>query len=115
MSTYRWILRAADNNFPHWVALPEDECTGQNFHKLRKFCGDRKLSLSRHGHSVTRRREYYQVFMFADEEHAEVFRKEFGGEPMHPSERGKGEELGLNGKEAHISRNPRGLRISRIE
>jgi hypothetical protein len=28
--------------------------------------------------------------MFAEEEHAEIFRKEFGGERMHPSEKGKG-------------------------
>jgi len=28
--------------------------------------------------------------MFADGEHAEVFSREFGGEPMHPSERGNG-------------------------
>ena len=28
--------------------------------------------------------------MFAEEADAEVFSKEFGGEPMHPSERGKG-------------------------
>jgi hypothetical protein len=28
--------------------------------------------------------------MFADEEHADLFRKEFGGERMHPSEKGKG-------------------------
>jgi hypothetical protein len=28
--------------------------------------------------------------MFANEEHAQIFRKEFGGEVMHPSERGKG-------------------------
>jgi hypothetical protein len=90
MSVYRRILRAADNNFPHWVGLREEDCTGQNFHKLRKFCEDRKLSLSRHGHAVTWRHGYYQVFMFADEEHAAVFSKEFGGEPMHPNERGKG-------------------------
>jgi hypothetical protein len=30
------------------------------------------------------------VFVFADGEHAEIFRKEFGGERMHPSERGNG-------------------------
>jgi len=29
-------------------------------------------------------------FPFADEQHAETFMKEFGGERMHPSERGKG-------------------------
>jgi hypothetical protein len=28
--------------------------------------------------------------MFAEEAHAEVFRAAFGGERMHPSERGKG-------------------------
>jgi hypothetical protein len=54
MSVYRRILRGADNNFPHWVALPEEECIGQNFHKLRRFCEDRKLSLSRHGHTYNK-------------------------------------------------------------
>jgi hypothetical protein len=28
--------------------------------------------------------------MFAEEEHAEIFREAFGGERMHPSEKGKG-------------------------
>ena len=41
-------------------------------------------------HSVVRDGALYQVFMFAEEEHAEIFRAEFGGERMHPSERGKG-------------------------
>jgi hypothetical protein len=90
MNTYRRILRAADRNFPHWIALPEDHCTGANFHTLRKFAEDRNLSMSRHGHSVVWQRAYYQVFMFADEEHAKIFCDAFGGELMHPSERGKG-------------------------
>ena len=90
MSVYRRILRGASNTCPHWVALPEDDCIGANFHKLRRFCEDQKLSHSRHGHSVVWRKEWYQVFMFAEEADAEVFSKEFGGEPMHPSERGKG-------------------------
>jgi hypothetical protein len=90
MSVYRRILRAASNNNPHWVALPEEKGIGENFHKLRRFCEDRKLSLSRHGHSVVWRKDWYQVFMFAEEADAEVFCKEFGGELMHPSERGKG-------------------------
>ena len=29
--------------------------------------------------------KFYQVFMFAIEEHAEIFRNEFGDERMHPS------------------------------
>jgi hypothetical protein len=61
-----------------------------NFHKLREFCKERRLSLSSHGHSVTWQHEYYQVFMFVEEERAATFMKEFGGEPMHPSERGRG-------------------------
>jgi hypothetical protein len=32
-----------------------------------------------------RENTFYQVFLFAEEEHAEIFRKEFGGERMHPS------------------------------
>lgn len=64
MSTYRRILRAADISHPYWVALLEDKCTGQNFHMLRGFCEQRGLSLSWHGHSVTHRSQYYQIFMF---------------------------------------------------
>jgi hypothetical protein len=45
------------------------------------------LSLSRHGHSVISDGRFFQVFMFAEEEHAEIFRAEFGGER---SEKGKG-------------------------
>ena len=60
---------------------------GTNFNKLREF-EERKLSLSRHGHSVTWQHEYYQVFMFAEEEHSTIFMKD-DGEPMHPSERGR--------------------------
>ena len=60
------------------------------FHTLRKFCDERGLSLSRHGHSVMRENKFYQVFLFAVEEHAEMVRTEFGGERMHPSEKGKG-------------------------
>jgi hypothetical protein len=47
----------------------------------------RKQSLSRHGHSVI---SANRVFMFAEEDHAETFRARFGGERMHPSERGNG-------------------------
>ena len=90
MSVYRRILRGADITHPCWVALEEDKCTGESFHALRAFCGERGLSLSNHGHSVIYEGRFYQVFMFAEEEHAEIFRMRFGGERMHPSERGKG-------------------------
>ena len=90
MNTYRRILRGADATHGHWVALEEEKCIGENFHALPTFCDERGLSLSRHGHSVNCDGQFYQVFMFAEEEHAEMFRARFGGERMHPPERGKG-------------------------
>jgi hypothetical protein len=63
---------------------------GNNYQTLRTFCEERGLSLSKHGHSVMSEHGFYQVFMFVHEEHAETFRAEFGGERMHPSEKGKG-------------------------
>jgi hypothetical protein len=62
------------------------------FISSESFAKKHKLSLSPHGHSVTWHHEYYQVFMFAEQQHAELFGKEFGGEPMHPSERGRGKK-----------------------
>ncbi len=89
MSVYRRILRGADHTHRHWVALQEEKCIGESFHALRTFCEERGLSLSRHGHSVNCDGQFYQVFMFAEEDHAKMFCKQFGGERMHPSERGK--------------------------
>ena len=85
MNTYRRILRAAEQNFPFWIALQEEKCVGANYQALRDFCQERKLSLSRHGHSVTWQGQSFQVFMFAEKIDAEVFSKEFDGERMHPS------------------------------
>jgi hypothetical protein len=80
VSVYGRILRGADGTHQHWIALEDDKCTGESFHALRRFCGERGLPLSRHGHSVNRNGRFFQVFMFADEEHAEIFRARFGGE-----------------------------------
>jgi hypothetical protein len=90
MSVYRRILRGADHTHRHWVALQEEKCIGANYRMLRTFCGERGLSLSPHGHSVISDNAPHQVFMFAEEEHAEIFREAFGGERMHPEEKGKG-------------------------
>ena len=84
------IERAAEGSFPYWVALIEEKCIGPNFEKHREFCRAHGLALSKHGHAVVWQKEWYQVFRFADQAHAERFMQEFGGEPMHPSERGKG-------------------------
>lgn len=90
MSVYRRIARAADINCPYWVALVEDKCTGAQYHRHRDFCREQGLLLSNHGHSVVWQNEWYHVFQFAEDEHAERFIQEFGGERMHPSEKGQG-------------------------
>ncbi|WP_425905733.1 hypothetical protein [Nitrobacter sp. TKz-YC02] len=90
MSIFKRIFGRAEGAHPYWVALEEWKCTGPNYRWLRSFCDERGLSLSRHGHSVAREHKRYQVFMFAEEEHAEIFREAFGGERMHPPEKGKG-------------------------
>lgn len=103
MNTYRRILRGAEQTCPYWVALEDEKCTGERFHRLRDFCDERFLSLSRHGHSVMRENQHYQVFMFAEEKHAEVFCKQFGGERMQPSQRGRGTHWAQWNKGAHKS------------
>ena len=70
--------------------LPEEKCTGQQCHTLPKFCEERALSLARQGHTMVWEHNIYQVSMFATDEHAETFCKEFDGERMHPSEKGAG-------------------------
>ncbi len=82
--------RADEGSFSHWVVLIEEKCTGVNYEKLREFCRVNGLAISRFGHSVVWHKEWYQVFRFRKQEDADLFMKEFGGERMHPSEKGKG-------------------------
>jgi hypothetical protein len=76
--------------FSYWVALLDEKCTGANHEKIGEFCRVNGLSLSRFGHAVVWEKEWYQVFRFGRLEDADHFMREFGGERMHPSERGKG-------------------------
>jgi hypothetical protein len=76
--------------FPYWVALLDEKCTGANHEKIREFCRVNGLTLSRFGAAVVWEKERYQVFRFGSLEDADHFMREFGGERMHPSERGKG-------------------------
>ena len=57
--------------------------------KHREFCRAQRLTLSKHGHSVVWEKEWYCVFRFGEQKHADRFMKEFGGEPMHPEEKGR--------------------------
>jgi hypothetical protein len=76
--------------FPHWVALIEDKCIGANYERIQEFCGTSGLLISRCGLLALWEEEWYQVFRFAKQEHAEKFMQEFGGELMQPCERGNG-------------------------
>jgi hypothetical protein len=84
------LERISEGSFPYWVCLPEEKCIGANYNKHWSFCQASGLTPSRHGRSVVWQREWYCVFRFAEQEHADLFMQEFGGEPMHPSERGRG-------------------------
>ena len=72
------------------MALLDEKCTGANHEKIREFCRVNALTLSRFGAAVVWDKEWYQVFRFGRLEDADHFIREFGGERMHPSERGKG-------------------------
>ena len=87
--------RADEGRFPYWVALLDEKCTGANHEKIREFCRVNGLTLSRYGAAVVWDKEWYQVFRFGTLEDADHFMREFGGERMHPSERGKGKRWAL--------------------
>ena len=93
--------RADEGSFPYWVALIEQKCIGVNFHVHQEFCRTHGLSSSRYGPAVVWQHEWYQVFRFGRSEDADRFMKEFGGERMPPSEKGKGKNWAQWRKGSH--------------
>ena len=77
--------RALDRGWPHQVALPANRCTGPNFVSIRYFCEG--LSLGPRGHCFRRNHVDFNVYCFADPEHAERFCARFNGELTTPAER----------------------------
>jgi len=77
-----------DREWPHQVALRSGVCRGTYFRTLQAFCLD--LSLCPRGHSVYHEDEWWHVFCFAEEAHAEAFQLRFGGERFNPKDRGRG-------------------------
>jgi len=96
------IEKAAEGSFPYWVCLIEEKCTGSNYDQHREFWRAHGLTLSAHGHSVVWQK-WYCVFRFGEKEHAARFMQKFGGEPMHPKEKGKA-SVGRNGRKGCINR-----------
>jgi hypothetical protein len=81
---------AVDRGWPHQVAVPAKISLGENYNVVHSFCEG--LSLCSRGHSVVGPdNEWWNVFCFAEKEHAEKFKQRFGGEWFGPAKRGKGQ------------------------
>ena len=78
---------AMDRGWPYQVALPARFSERGGYKEIHEFYKD--LSLCSRGHSVFDR-EWFNVYCFAEAEHAERFVKRFGGEQFDPSQRGRG-------------------------
>jgi hypothetical protein len=92
-----------DQGWLHQVALPESQATGPGHKIIRTFCAD--LSLCGRGHAVYHEGRWWQVFCFAEKEHAQIFAQRFGSENSIQGKEGR-EGIGRNG----ISRMFMGLR-----
>ena len=77
-----------DRDFPHQVALPAEQCTGQHGDQHRDFCAG--FALAPRHHTVRRDDRDYLIFCFADRAHADRFRERFSGESFDPKQRGRG-------------------------
>lgn len=82
MSRHKGMLSpsAIDRDWPYQVALEARLSMGERYYTVHFFCND--LSLCPLGHSFYRDGKDFNVFCFADREHAEKFKAKFGGE-MH--------------------------------
>jgi len=81
---------AADRGWPHQVVLPELQAVGWRHRFIHDFCRD--LSLCPRGHAVFHDNQWWCVFGFADQEHAEKFAQRFGGERFDPKQKGSGRQ-----------------------
>lgn len=78
---------AVDHGWPHQVALPEHACIGHHFKTVHFFCEAEKLSPCQRGHSFKRDGVWFNVFCFAEREHADRFHARFAGEWIDQSKR----------------------------
>ena len=76
-----------DHGWPHQVALEARLSMGDRYYTVHFFCND--LSLCPRGHGFYREGKYYNVWCFAEREHAERFQARFGGEFIEPNNRAR--------------------------
>lgn len=79
---------AVDRDYPHQIALTQDESGGANYETVHGFADT--LSVARRGHHFVRDKVWHTVFCFAKREDAQVFHTRFGGEWFDPARRGRG-------------------------
>ena len=86
---------AVDRGWPHQVTMLAANCTGEQHSRITEFCAG--LSLARRGHCYFEGTGYWNVYCFAEREHAEAFAAAFGGRMLDPKDRprwpGRGVEL----------------------
>lgn len=76
-----------DRGWPHQVALEARHSMGDRYYTLHFFCND--LSLCPRGHYFRRDNKDFNVYCFAEREHAERFQSKFGGEFIEPNNRAR--------------------------
>ena len=74
-----------DHGWPHQVALEARLSMGDRYYTVRFFCND--LSLCPRGHGFYREGKHFNVYCFAEREHAERFQARFGGTIYDPRTR----------------------------
>ena len=72
--------RMIDHDWPYQVAVEERLTVGDRWHTLHYFCKD--LSLCSRGHGFYRDGKHFNVFCFAEREHAEMFKAKFAAAPF---------------------------------
>lgn len=76
-----------DYGWPYQVALEGRLSMGERYYTIHFFCRD--LSLCPRGHGFYRDGKDYNVYCFAERDHAEQFMAKFGGELFSPKTRPK--------------------------
>lgn len=76
-----------DHGWPHQVALEARLSMGDRYYTVHFFCND--LSLCPRGHGFYRDGKDFNVYCFAEREHAERFQARFGGEFIEPNKRAR--------------------------
>jgi hypothetical protein len=77
-----------DRQWPHQIAVPAARTLLGEYHAALAFCAG--MSLAPRGHSVVHNDIHYNVWCFAEAEHAARFKSRYDGIDFNPKDRGRG-------------------------